>query len=83
MSGGIPLVVANPSDDAEFRDAIEGCVAGGVRGPDELQEYLRQRFPRAVVRRRDLSGEAQATWYAYRGGHWVAATPRPSRREGK
>jgi len=59
-----------PSTDAAFRryvDRLRGKIS--MRSPEELEARLRRVFPRAVVRRRDISGEAPA-WYVYRDGGW-------------
>ena len=62
-----------PSSDAAFRRQVERILSGGTHGePEELEERLRRFFPRAVVRRRDISGEPTA-WYVYRDGGWRPA----------
>ena len=38
---------------------------------------LRERYPLAVVRPRDLSSERTAVWYVYREGSWVPSTRAP------
>ncbi|MBA2380666.1 MAG: hypothetical protein H0V73_01025 [Chloroflexi bacterium] len=40
--------------------------------PEALEARLRGIFPRAIVRRRDISGEP-AAWYVYRDGGWRSA----------
>ena len=66
-----PTLVLNPPDDEDFRSAAIGLIDDGVLQPTRLQECLRQRFPQAIVRRRDLAGEHAQIWYVYRDGHWV------------
>src|SRR5207245_4298340 len=62
-----------PSSDAAFRSHVERTLTGGSHDePEELEERLRRFFPRAVVRRRDISGEPPA-WYVYRDGGWRPA----------
>jgi PAS domain-containing protein len=59
-----------PSTDAAFRryvDRLRGSFH--MRSPEELEARLRRVFPRAAVRRRDISGEP-AAWYVYRDGGW-------------
>jgi hypothetical protein len=34
--------------------------------PDRLQAAVREVYPTAVVRRRELSGEPMPTWYVFR-----------------
>ena len=59
-----------PSSDAAFRKQVERILGGSPPAdPEELEARLRRLFPRAVVRRRDISGEPTA-WYVYRDGGW-------------
>jgi PAS domain-containing protein len=63
-------VITIPSTDTAFRRHVDRLVArGSLDTPEKLQARLRQLFPRAVVRRRDISGEP-AAWYVYRDGGW-------------
>ena len=66
-----PTLVLNPSDDEQFRIDVEASVEGGFGTPAQLQGNLRKRYPHAVVRPRELSGERSAVWYVYLHGHWV------------
>jgi PAS domain-containing protein len=63
-------VLTIPSTDKAFRTQVERLI-GRVRPatPAELEARLRRLFPRAVVRRREISGEPPA-WYVYRDGGW-------------
>jgi len=70
-------LVVNPRHDTPFVALAEGLVADGVRSPEELQDRLRQEYPEAVVRARELDGEAFTIWYVYRDGHWVPGYPEP------
>lgn len=67
----LPTLVLNPPDDDEFRSSAERLVEDGVRDPSELQGQLRDRWPGALVRPRELAGEHAQIWYVYRDGHWV------------
>ena len=67
-------LVVNPRDDSTFVDLAEELAGDGVHSPDELQARLRQEYPDAVVRARELDGEAFSIWYVYRDGHWVSAS---------
>lgn len=67
-------LVVNPRDDTPFVALAESLVADGVHSPDELQERLRREYPEAVVRARELDGEAFTIWYVYRDGHWVTGS---------
>jgi PAS domain-containing protein len=59
-----------PSSDAAFRKQVERILGGSPPAdPAALEARLRRLFPRAVVRRRDISGEPTA-WYVYRDGGW-------------
>jgi hypothetical protein len=70
-----PTLVLNPADDDDFRSFALGLVGDGVLDPSLLQECLRNRYPRAVVRPRELAGELAQIWYVYRDGHWVRPGP--------
>jgi hypothetical protein len=67
-------IVVNPRDDTPFVAMAERLVAGGARSPGELQQQLRREYPEAVVRARELDGEAFTIWYVYRDGHWVSGS---------
>jgi hypothetical protein len=69
-------LVVNPRDDTPFVALAERLVADGVRSPNELQARLRREYPDAVVRARELDGEAFTIWYVYRDGHWVTGSPK-------
>ena len=73
-----PTLVLNPLDDGEFRSSAEQLVRNGIVEPTMLQDCLRQRWPRALVRPRELAGEQAEIWYVYRDGHWI----RPGEGEG-
>jgi hypothetical protein len=67
-----PLVVCLPSDDGSFRAATTTVLAAHADiSPFELEMTLRIVYPRAIVRRRDLSAEPVETWYAYRDGSFA------------
>ncbi len=70
-----PILVVIPRDDSAFADAAAQSVASEGRTPELLQHALRIRFPRTVVRARDLSAEVLRVWYVYREGHWIASGP--------
>lgn len=79
---GLVLVV-NPADDRLFVQWAQRMVGEIVVDPAELQTLLRERYPAAVVRRRELADERAEVWYVYRDGHWVARTaPRAVSRAG-
>ena len=66
-------LVLNPRSDQEFVALAEAIVAEGIAEPSELQARLRQDYRGAIVRARELDGEAQSIWYVYRDGHWIPA----------
>ena len=66
-----PTLVLNPPDDDDFRTSAEQLVEDGIVDPRMLENCLRQRWPRALVRPRELAGEQIQIWYVYRDGHWV------------
>ena len=66
-----PVIVANPPGDRRFVGMIDAGILSGVARPEELEAILRTRYPKAIVRPRDLDGERAAVWYVYREGHWI------------
>jgi hypothetical protein len=64
-------IVRNPANDRVFARAVEEIAESGVTDPEVAQERLRERYPQAVVRPRDLAGETSGVWYVYRDGHWI------------
>lgn len=66
-----PTLVLNPSDDVQFRTAVETSMENGSVTPAQLQGRLREQYPQVVVRPRELSGERAQVWYVYLHGHWV------------
>jgi hypothetical protein len=74
----VPItLVLNPRDDPRFVALAKASVADGIDAPDELQARLRADYPGAIVRARELDGEAQSIWYVYRDGHWIGAAAGP------
>jgi hypothetical protein len=69
--GAKPTIVRNPPTDREFESAIEAIVDSGVLDPRVAQQRLRERYPRAVVRPRELAAEPTPVWYVYREGRWI------------
>lgn len=66
-----PVLNVNPRHDQAFVAAAEALLDDGMRSLTGFQDVLRRRFPDAVVRERDLSGEVGEVWYVFRDGHWV------------
>lgn len=66
-----PVLVLNPREDTVFTGFAEALVTDGTTTASELQARLRERYPLATVRPRDLSSEQTSIWYVYREGHWV------------
>jgi hypothetical protein len=66
------LITCVPTTDVAFTGAAKSLLAAtpAISAMD-LQAGLRLVYPGAVVRRRDISGEAGETWYAYRDGSFV------------
>lgn len=64
--------VINPRNDADFAALVHE--AGETSNSAvALQAVLRQNYPRAVVRPRQLEGERDEIWYVYREGAWIAS----------
>ena len=68
---GIWLTI-NPKTDAEFVACAER-VGDEASDTAEFERRLREHYPHAVVRRRDLAGESES-FYVYRDGHWAGET---------
>jgi hypothetical protein len=66
-----PILILNPRDDTGFATFAETLVAEGAAAAATLEAGLRERYPRAAVRPRELSSERTVVWYVYRDGHWV------------
>jgi hypothetical protein len=66
-----PVIIRNPPGDRAFQRAIEEALDEGALEPNAAQERLRERYPQAVVRRRELADETTPVWYVYREGRWV------------
>jgi len=66
-----PTIVRNPANDLAFQEAVEEILHGEWSEPEAVQERLRERYPRAVVRPRELDAERTPVWYVYREGRWT------------
>jgi hypothetical protein len=64
-------LIANPLTDWDFVTCAEELVSGEIDDPRDLQRRLRERYPQAIVRPRDLSWEQRVVWYVYRDGRWT------------
>jgi hypothetical protein len=60
-------IVCIPSSDPEICSVVQRLFKA-IRWvtPERLQDALREVYPTAVVRRRELSGEPMPTWYVFR-----------------
>ena len=62
-----PRIVCIPSTDPEMCGVVARLYTSiAWVTPDRLEAALRQIYPRALVRRRELSGEPMPTWYVFR-----------------
>ena len=75
-----PILIVSPQDDAAFRRLAEDSLAAGADTPRALEAAVRERYPNALVRARELTAEPGVMWYVYREGHWV---PRGWHEEGE
>ncbi len=64
-------LVLNPRDDRDFVSFAEALLAEGPPTPQTFERRLRERYPMAVVRPRDLASEPLTLWYCYRDGRWT------------
>ena len=65
-----PATHLNPSDDPAFAADVGRLLASGVHDAAEFQNLLREAYPGALVRPRDLAHEPFVLWYVYRDGRW-------------
>lgn len=66
-----PALHLNPSDDDAFVAVVDRLLSDGLRDPGEFQHRLRDSYPGALVRPRDLAFEPFVVWYVYRDGRWT------------
>lgn len=66
-----PLLIINPRSDGPFAQLVAELTADAATDPADLQARLRERYPDAVARRRELSSESTEVWYVYRDGRWT------------
>lgn len=71
QTGLPPAIHLNPSDDPAFAADVGRLLASGVRDVAEFQNRLREAYPGALVRPRDLAHEPFVLWYVYRDGRWM------------
>ena len=74
----IPVrIITIPTTDLAFSQMVNRLHATAEsQGPIGLETRLRRIFPRAVVRSREIAGEAPA-WYVYRDGGWRSSMAGP------
>ena len=73
-----PALALYPRSDLEFVATVYRLVVDHA-DPVELQARLRERYPLAVVRPRELSSERIPVWYVYRDGRWNPESPNDRR----
>jgi hypothetical protein len=73
-----PATHLNPSDDEAFAAAVGRLLASGLWDAAAFQERLRDSYPGALVRPRDLAHEPFVLWYVYRDGRWIPSDAFPS-----
>ena len=68
-----PALHLNPGDDPAFAADVGRLLASGLRDAAEFQDRLRDTYPGALVRPRELAHEPFVLWYVYRDGRWVSS----------
>ena len=71
LEGPPPALHLNPSDDQAFAAVVSRLLARGPHDASEFQSRLREKYPGALVRPRDLAHEPFVLWYVYRDGRWI------------
>ena len=66
-----PLLILNPRSDAEFGRFVAQLTGDELTTPADFEAKLREGYPNAIVRRRELSSETTEVWYVYRDGRWA------------
>ena len=66
-----PTLMVNPRSDQLLTERANALVLNGARMPSDLENALRDWYPRVKVRERNLSHEAHTVWYVYREGSWI------------
>ena len=64
-------LVLNPRTDHDFVAYAESLLAEGQGTVAGFEARLRERYPSAVVRPRELASEPYTLWYCYRDGKWT------------
>jgi hypothetical protein len=64
-------LVLNPRTDHDFVAYAESLFADGRVTAEGFEARLRERYPSAVVRPRELASEQYMLWYCYRDGAWT------------
>ena len=64
-------LVLNPRTDHEFVSYAQALFAHGGLSAEGFEARLRERYPSAVVRPRELASEPYTLWYCYRDGAWT------------
>ena len=70
-NGSPPALHLNPSNDETFAAAVAGLLDSGLRDAPAFERRLRESYPFALVRPRDLAHEPFVLWYVYRDGRWI------------
>jgi hypothetical protein len=65
------VLVINPRSDDQFVTRAEEAAAHSA-SEGQLQSTLREQYPKALVRPRQISGESEVVWYVYRDGRWIS-----------
>lgn len=66
----------NPASDRGFRAAVERELSDGALTALQLQERLRDRYPKVSVHYRGLAQETDG-FYVFREGGWTRDVSRP------
>jgi hypothetical protein len=73
-------ILVNPASDATFKRLAETHAARGPESPEDLEDRLRQSYPRARVVEGISSDATSERWYVYRDGRWINPDSRNRRR---
>jgi hypothetical protein len=71
-------ILVNPGSDVTFKRLAEAHASNGADTPADLEDRLRERYPRASVVQ-GISGDSTERWYVYRDGRWIDSEARSRR----
>ena len=63
--------VLNPDTDDDFAHDVNTLATPDLQEPGQLENALRDSYPKATVRNGVAESDGRIRWYVYRDGHWI------------